>query len=60
MGRLNHISKAPAGTYTKITTDDQGHTIQGETLTADDIPDIPGDKITDGRTMHIAQRPKHY
>ena len=47
MGRLNHISKAPAGTYTKITTDDQGHTIQGETLTADDIPDIPGDKITD-------------
>ena len=46
-GQLNHISKAPAGTYTKITTDDQGHTIQGETLTADDLPDFPGDKITD-------------
>ena len=47
MGRLNHISKAPAGTYTKVTTDNQGHTIVGEQLTADDIPDIPGDKIND-------------
>ena len=54
MGRLNHISKAPAGTYTKITTDDQGHTIQGDTLTADDLPDFPGDKITDNSLDGLA------
>ena len=51
MGRLNHISKAPAGTYTKVTTDNQGHTIVGEQLTADDIPTFPATRSMTAASM---------
>ena len=30
MGRLNHINNVRLVTYTKITYDDEGHTIVGE------------------------------
>ena len=37
-----------SGTYTKITTNDKGQVVSGDTLTANDIPNIDASKITSG------------
>ncbi len=47
-GVLNHTNAVTAGTATKITFDAQGHVTNGGTLTEDDIPDIPAEKLTSG------------
>jgi len=47
-GALNHTNAVTAGTATKITFDAQGHVTNGGTLTEDDIPDIPAEKLTSG------------
>ena len=47
-GVLNHINAADAGTYTKVTIDTEGHVAAGVNLDADDIPEIPADKISGG------------
>jgi len=47
-GVLNHTNAVTAGTATRITFDAQGHVTNGGTLTEDDIPDIPAEKLTSG------------
>jgi len=47
-GVLNHTNAVTAGTATKITFDAQGHVTNGGTLTENDIPDIPAEKLTSG------------
>ena len=45
-GVLNHATKGAPGTYTKVTTDNTGHVVSGSALAPEDLPDIPGDKVT--------------
>ena len=47
-GALNHTNSVVGGTATKITFDTEGHVTQGQALDADDIPNLPADKITSG------------
>jgi hypothetical protein len=47
-GKLSHVTVAIAGTYPKVQVDAAGHVVDGFSLSADDIPDIPADKITSG------------
>jgi hypothetical protein len=47
-GNLNHSNTATTGTFTKVTIDAQGHVTTGDTLAADDVPDLPASKITSG------------
>ena len=47
-GKLSHATVAVAGTYTKVQVDPSGHVVDGGSLSADDIPNIPADKITSG------------
>ena len=49
-GALSIDNNVTPGTNTKITYNSVGLVTQGESLTADDLPDIPGDKIT-GSTL---------
>lgn len=37
-----------SGTYTKVLTNDKGQVVSGETLTANDIPNLDASKITSG------------
>ena len=37
-----------SGTYTKVTTNDKGQVVSGDTLTASDIPNLDASKITSG------------
>ena len=37
-----------SGTYTKVTTNDKGQVVSGDTLTANDIPNLDASKITSG------------
>ena len=45
-GALNHVAKGAPGTFTKVTTDGTGHVVSGSALAPEDLPDIPGDKVT--------------
>lgn len=47
-GQLNHSNSSTPGTYTKVTTDAQGHIVTGTTLAAGDIPNLDASKITSG------------
>ena len=47
-GNLNHSNTVTTGTFTKVTIDGQGHVTTGDTLVADDIPDLSAAKITSG------------
>ena len=47
-GNLNHSNTATTGTFTKVTIDGEGHVTTGDTLVADDVPDLPATKITSG------------
>ena len=47
MGAVIANADITAGTHTKITYDEKGLVVSGEELTADDIPDLTLDKITD-------------
>ena len=47
-GVIDHTNAASTGTYTKVTIDAQGHVTTGDTLVADDIPNIPAEKLTSG------------
>ena len=47
-GNLNHTNTATTGTFPKVTIDGQGHVTSGESLSADDVPDLPASKITSG------------
>lgn len=55
-GALNHTNTVVGATATKITFDSEGHVTAGESLTADDIPDIPATKLTSG-TLNPAVLP---
>ena len=47
-GVIDHTNAASTGTYTKVTIDAQGHVTTGATLDADDVPNIPAEKLTSG------------
>jgi hypothetical protein len=49
-GKVTHVKSAlAAGTYIKVTTDDNGHVVAGQTQLRDaDIVDLNADKITTG------------
>ena len=47
-GNLNHSSSVSTGTFTKVTVNAQGHITAGDTLAANDIPDLSASKITSG------------
>jgi hypothetical protein len=47
-GTFNHTNSVVGGTYAKVTVDAQGHVSAGQSLVADDIPNIPASKLTSG------------
>ncbi len=47
-GTLNHATYT-AGTFTKVTTNTEGHVVSGSSLTAADIPSLDASKITTGQ-----------
>ena len=47
-GAIGHTNVASIGTYTKVTVDAQGHVTLGDSLIADDVPDLDASKIASG------------
>lgn len=47
-GEIGHSNAVAAATGTKVTYDAQGHITASSALVADDIPDIPAEKLTTG------------
>jgi len=47
-GEIGHSNSVVAATGTKVTYDAQGHITASSALTADDIPEIPAEKLTSG------------
>ena len=56
-GTISLSTVGTPGTYTKVTTDQTGRVTNGDILTAEDLPTIPGDKISGGLDgINIADR----
>ncbi|MDR1559339.1 MAG: hypothetical protein LBS84_06520 [Clostridiales bacterium] len=51
---LNHQNYGTEGTYTKVTTNAQGHVTSGSNVTAGDIPNLDWSKITTGKPATLA------
>ncbi len=47
-GALNHTNTVTPSTATKVSFDAQGHITSGNSLLAEDIPELPAEKLTSG------------
>jgi hypothetical protein len=47
-GELSHSNAIASGTFTKVTVDTEGHVTTGTSLSAADVPEIPGERIASG------------